>query len=374
MDISKKMTCVAVLSCGLFTLNAQEVEVHLDEAGTLESKIEKSRYDQIKSLTISGYFNGADLYEIRNMDNLETLDLSEATILASGNYGTSTYTENNTICSGNFSNCEVRNLILPNSLLHIKNQAFYGAYDLERIAIGDKLMTFSDEAFVNSQNSYEHSIRTCGYLKEFAVSESNNNFSAVDGVLFDKTVSTLLFYPNQKSKTYTVPDGVATIGSRAFSCCDNLYEITLPQSLKKIDGSAFESCEHLLSITCLSQTPPETVEGLNGGVFYNVPTGSCILYVPKGTYSDYWIAPGWGNFNNIIEMEPSAIESVQSTNAAIIGTEEGITVTATDGAATTFVYRLDGTLVYRGTENTIKLPAGVYAVRIKNTVKKVIVR
>ena len=96
---------------------AQDVRVHLDEAGTLESKIEKSKFDQIKSLTISGYINGTDLYDIRNMDNLETLDLSDATILASGSFGTSTYTENNTVRNGNFSNCEVRTLVLPNSLL-----------------------------------------------------------------------------------------------------------------------------------------------------------------------------------------------------------------------------------------------------------------
>lgn len=353
---------------------AQDVRVHLDEAGTLESKIDKSKFDQIKSLTISGYINGTDLYDIRNMDNLETLDLSDATILASGSFGTSTYTENNTVRNGNFSNCEVRTLVLPNSLLYVKNQAFYQAYNLEKIVIGDQLVSFSYEAFVNPQNAYGHSINTCDRMREFVVSENNKNFAAPDGVLYDKAMTTLLSYPNMKAKKYTVPEGVKTIGGKAFSCCDNLYEITLPQSLEKVEGSAFESCEHLLSITCHSMTPPQTTEGLNGGVFYNVPTGSCILYVPKGTYSDYWMAPGWGRFSNIVEMEPSAIGANRQTGAAAHSVDGGIEISGLEHGETAEIYSAGGVKLYCGGNGTAKLPTGTYILKARDLSAKLTVK
>lgn len=352
---------------------AQVVKIHLDEAGTLETKIEKAKYDLIKELTISGYINGSDLYDIRNMDNLEVLDLSEATILASGSSGTSTYTENNTISSGNFSNCEVRTLILPNSLLYIKYQAFYGANKLEKIVIGDNLKTISEKAFVNSQNAYEHSIRTCRLLKEFEVSENNPNFASVDGVLFDKSKSTLLFYPNMKSKKYIVPEGVTTISSRAFSCCDNLLEITLPQSLTHIGGSAFESCEMLLNITSLNPTPPEAAESLNGGVFYNVPIQTCILYVPQGSRSSYWIAPGWGVFTNIEELAPTGISSIYEENYKIEAVEGGINISlpALDDEAR--IYTTTGIPVYVGKSGTVPLETGIYIVKAGGHTTKVAV-
>ena len=372
-NIIKAMVCPCILLCATATAFAQDVKVHLDEAGTLESKIERSRYDQIKKLTVSGYVNGADLYDIRDMDNLEVLDLSEATIVASGSFGTSTYTEGNSICSGNFSNCEVRTLILPNSLLYINYQAFYGAYNLEKIVIGDRLQSFSFEAFVNPQNSYGHSFTTCKQMREFEVSEHNPNFAAADGVLFDKAMTTLLFYPNKKAKQYAVPEGVERINGKAFSCCDNLYEITLPKSLTYIGGSAFEGCEMLLGITSLNPTPPEAQESLNGGVFYGVPDETCVLYVPEGSYSAYWMAPGWGVFDNIVEIDPTAIEAAPCTETTVRCIEGGMEITTAEAGAQVQVYTAGGTLAYSGKGGRVMLPAGAYIVKAGGSAQKVLV-
>lgn len=135
-NIIKAMVCPCILLCATATAFAQDVKVHLDEAGTLESKIERSRYDQIKKLTVSGYVNTIDINEISNMDYLEVLDLTDATILATGTSG-----ENNTIGKNYFANCEMSTLMLPNTLLYIENNAFDYAPDLESIRIGDNLIS-----------------------------------------------------------------------------------------------------------------------------------------------------------------------------------------------------------------------------------------
>ena len=62
------------------------------------------------------------------------------------------------------------------------------------------------------------------------VDADNPNYASIDGVLFNKTKSTLIFYPYLKSgKSYTVPSGVTTIGSNAFWYNDNLEKITISE-------------------------------------------------------------------------------------------------------------------------------------------------
>lgn len=374
MNTYTKMICAVILSTAIYTLHAQEVRVHLDEAGTLNTKIESTKYDQIKKLTISGYINGFDLYCIAKMDNLNILNLKDATILGGGSFGTSTYTENNTIKKNNFSHCDMRTLILPNTLLYIHEHAFDNVFNIEYIEIGDNLVEISDKAFVNPQNSYEHSIRTNEKLKAFTVSDKNEHFTATDGVLFDKNMTTLLFYPNMKSKEYTIPEGVTNIRSRAFSVCTNLLEISLPKSLKEVGQSAFENCEHLLKITSHSIIPPEAEKKNNGTIFYNVPTNSCILYVPIGTYSDYWMAPAWGSFNNIKEYEPTSILSTQENHINIQNINGGILIETPNPQTIISIHTTDGALIYKGKEHYIPLNSGLYIIKVENTVVKALVK
>lgn len=53
--------------------------------------------------------------------------------------------------------------------------------------------------------------------------------------------------------------------------------------------------------------------------FDGVDKSKCILYVPIGSYTSYWLASGWGSFEHIVERDMSdinAVESVQSVNGA----------------------------------------------------------
>lgn len=132
---------------------------------------------------------------------------------------------------------------LPSSVLYIRYQAFDQAYMLESIEIGEKLIEIHDQAFVNDMNAYGHAIRTCKKMKEFIVAENNEKFSAVEGVLFNKEKTELIFYPNAKSKEYIIPKGITSIRQRAFSACDNLFSIEIPESMTFIGRSAFENCK-----------------------------------------------------------------------------------------------------------------------------------
>ncbi|MGN0814508.1 MAG: leucine-rich repeat domain-containing protein [Candidatus Coproplasma sp.] len=69
---------------------------------------------------------------------------------------------------------------------------------------------------------------------------NDEDFVIADGVLKE--------YRGNESDV-AIPDGVKSIGDRAFSFCDNLTGITIPNSVKSIGEYAFSDCGNLTSIT-----------------------------------------------------------------------------------------------------------------------------
>lgn len=45
---------------------------------------------------------------------------------------------------------------------------------------------------------------------------------------------------------------------------------------------------------------------IDSSVFGNVDKKTCTLYIPKGTYQEYWLS-NWGEFENIVEYDPTGI-------------------------------------------------------------------
>jgi hypothetical protein len=70
-------------------------------------------------------------------------------------------------------------------------------------------------------------------------------YSSLDGVLFDKTRTTLLEAPKALGGGYAVPDGVTSIGSDAFEACSRLTRITFPSSVAILGEEAFLGCVSL---------------------------------------------------------------------------------------------------------------------------------
>jgi len=52
-----------------------------------------------------------------------------------------------------------------------------------------------------------------------------------------------------KITSVTIPDGVTSIGSQAFSMCTQLTSVTIPSSVKSIGNGAFQNSQRLANIT-----------------------------------------------------------------------------------------------------------------------------
>ena len=109
----------------------------------------------------------------------------------------------------------------------------------------------------------------------------------------------------------TLPSSVTSIGSSAFSGCSGLTSLTLPSSVSSIGESAFSGCSGLSSIYVNWESPLS----IDASTFEDANTGKCILYVPKGTYDDYWIS-NWGIFENIVEYDPTGIDHITTSGEA----------------------------------------------------------
>ena len=72
------------------------------------------------------------------------------------------------------------------------------------------------------------------YSLNINVSEENPNFSSIDGVLFSKDKKTLLFLPQQRTGTYTVPDSVTTIKSNAISLYSEIEKLVIGKNVTDI--------------------------------------------------------------------------------------------------------------------------------------------
>ena len=137
-----------------------------------------------------------------------------------------------------FLDCSsLTDIAFPDSLTSIGTAAFTNCSSLTSIKIPKNLTTIDDFAFDN-----------CSNLSEFIVDPKNPSFSSEDGVLFDKNMETLLTCPTAKSGTYSIPSNVTSIGSSAFSGCENLTSIIIPDSVTTINYGAFYGCSNLTSV------------------------------------------------------------------------------------------------------------------------------
>lgn len=159
-----------------------------------------------------------------------------------------------------FEDCYLTNVILPDGLINVGDEAFFGCNGLTSVSLPNGVASIGSEAFFNCLSLTNLTIPAsvtsiadapcvaCYSLTTITVAEGNPAYSSVDGVLFDKTQTALLEFPGCPSVNYTIPGGVATIGDDAFGYCD-VTSITIPNSVVSIGYSAFEQCANLTNVT-----------------------------------------------------------------------------------------------------------------------------
>ena len=108
------------------------------------------------------------------------------------------------------------------------------------------------------------------------VDEKNKHYVNVDGVLFDKEMTTLLHYPGSlKNESYTIPSTVKIIERFSFNSSENLRTVELPEGLTSIERSAFDG-SGIITINL-----PSTLTSIGSYVFSHCPN-LIKLVIPEG--------------------------------------------------------------------------------------------
>jgi hypothetical protein len=403
----KKMILLMICSIGLWgSLHAQLViTLNVATAGTLSTLISSTKKYQITNLVLTGNLNTDDFIYIGEMAGrstsgvLSVLDLSGARIVTGADkvisYGggySSSYdvvkTNKDEVTDMLLYDCDMLSSItLPDSVTKIGSNTFRNCLKLTSLRISDRITSIGVDAF-----------RNCTLMSQYNVDSNNAYFCSIDSVLYNKSQSILMAYPSKKSQPqFVIPNSVITIAQSAFFDCDMLTSVTIGDKATSIESGGFYSCTNLKSIvlgkniasigvsalqycpklteiSCNSLTPP--VLGLN--VFSNgINLSTCKLYIPKGTLQTYWLATGWGDFTNIIEVVLTGIEYKENAPINIISKDGNVQIRSKINGEVVSVYSEQGKLILKtnigeGITN-IKLSANqLYLLRINNKTYKVV--
>ena len=241
---------------------------------------------RLKSITLPNgitYINDYAFYDCRL---LETIAVPEGVV----SIGTQTFEQclslhtvllpGSLLSIGNlaFDDCgRLRNINLPNGLVEIGNRVFEDCNSLVSVHIPQSVLTIGTNPFAY-----------CNSLTDISVAPQNPVYTAVDGALINHVTGELICYLcARKQESFSVPEGVRSIGRDAFDRCSALVSIDLPVGLQSIYGAAFRDCTNLVSINipdsvtlidteafynCSALTEitiPESVKHIGTGAFYN---------------------------------------------------------------------------------------------------------
>ena len=240
-------------------LITKQITIKLEEAGTLPSKIGDTKKYKITNLKIMGEINGTDLRFIRKMAGCnEEGRRTEGELATLDLSGSKIVKGGDIYFYSSYFYCYTSDDV-------IGGYAFYGCSSLTSLTLPSNVTKIGESAFSG-----------CSSLASL-----------------------------------TLPSCVTEIGESAFEGCSSLTSLTLPSSVTEIGRSAFYGCSGLTSIYVSWESPLS----IDAYTFKDANTEKCILYVPNGTYDDYWIS-NWGIFENIVEYDATGINRITTSGDA----------------------------------------------------------
>lgn len=180
---------------------------------------------------------------------------------------------------------EVTDLVIPESVTVIRNEAFGQCDGLTSVTVGNSVTAIGNNAFED-----------CGGLKSVTI---GNSVTQIGEVAFDgctsltnvrlgdavQYIQNSAFSGCASLKSIEIPNSVVALGSRAFQDCTALTSVSLGNSVATIGGAAFRRCEALTGIEI-----PNSVTEIGGSAFdgcsslESVTIGSAVTAIGKDAF------------------------------------------------------------------------------------------
>lgn len=232
-------------------------EIIIDESNPSYSSIDGVLFDKT---------NQELIYYPRGREGEYTLPNTTRKIRSNAFRGCSKLTKINTleglteIGDSAFLGSSISSFVIPNSVNVIGANAFQECDVLDSITLGDNISYIYSGTFAYCDNLSEINISAsvesitisalyyCPKLKSINVDSNNGNYLSIDGVLFNKSGTTLLKCPEGREGEYIIPNSVVNIETRAFDKCENITKIIFISSVIEIGAYAFRDCDNLIIV------------------------------------------------------------------------------------------------------------------------------
>lgn len=174
-----------------------------------------------------------------------------------------------TIGTGVFSGCiKLNRIVFPNSIESVGASALYGCTSLESVDFGSIIQEITGDVFEG-----------CMKLARITISENNPNMMAEKNVLYNKAKTKIIYYAAGKpDDKFSVPEGVETVGSKAFTYCSHLEALRFPETVKKMESYAVYNNTGLSKIFFYGNAPKVELSAPGSSEFVNgvwITTYSC---------------------------------------------------------------------------------------------------
>ena len=204
----------------------------------------------------------------------------------------------------------------------IGDYAFYGCSFLTYINIADSITSIGEYAFydctgleritIESGNTIYDSRENCNAIIETATNTllvGCNNTTIPNGVA---SIESSAFSGCNGLKKVIIPNSVTNIGDYAFNGCTGLEELYISESIESIGDYAFADCNKLWEIKIGAKRAITANENIFTADAYN----NVCLYVPEGRKFAYEKTTPWNKFY-IVEMDFTGIEELKSENGKV---------------------------------------------------------
>ncbi len=285
------------------------------------------------SISISGPLDGDDFKFLRSLigAGLSRIDISDTSIAEGGApYDGSRFTVKDIVSTGLFADCPNLSYIsLPLTCTSIERDAFARSSGLKEICFPPDVTSLFPST-------------GCSALEIITLADGNSVYASYDGVLFDVSLSEMIWFPAGRTKTFEMPPSMTRIRENSFTDCSlerlilpstlteieryafygsALKEIDIPDGIRNIPEGMLQNCRNLKKVRFGAST-----EFIGNYILDNSPvehlyvdatippyvspeafvlnqdlTEKCTLHVQPGCRKIYRNHPIWGKFNYITE-------------------------------------------------------------------------
>ena len=203
-----------------------------------------------------------------------------------------------------FQGCSsLRTVVIGDNITSIGHQAFCDCINLTDVTIGNSVESIESLAFSSCKKLTSINIPSSVTRIEYAAFNACyslervyiNDIAAWCAITFvDNPLSTArhLYLNGSEISNLIIPDGVTSIGEKAFYNCISIKSVIIPNSVTSIGVGAFSHCDGIQSVNVTATNVPtlstsSELSQFNGYTTFIVPAASLTAYKTADNWSTY---------------------------------------------------------------------------------------